>query len=131
MLSFPDDFFFLKLRCRAIQLLPRDVSRCEADLARSGSLLHLSFDRMNVFLKKYFLLRMYLDMASAHARRPQNRAQSSAQRPRPWSWRFGFAPVKAENQSHHYHHRSCGSVSMFCKHFVDIIYVQCIMLWLS
>ena len=80
----PVVFFFLKLRCRWIQLPPpRDVSTGAAVFARSGSLLHLSFDRMNVFVKKYFLLRMYLAMASAHARRPQNLAHSSAHRPRP------------------------------------------------
>jgi len=37
----------------------------------------------NVFFRKYLVLRMYLAMASAELWQPQNRAHSSAHRPRP------------------------------------------------
>ena len=92
-------FFRFRLRCRCNQLLPPaplDFSFEGDDFpaSRSGSLVHFSFDSWkNVFLKKYFLLRMYLAMASALLWQPQNRAHSSAHRPRPLSRRFGFAPV--------------------------------------
>lgn len=61
--------------------------------ARSGSLFHLSRDSRNVFVKKYFLLRMYLAMASAQLWRPQNLAHCSAHSLRPLSRRFGLAPA--------------------------------------
>ncbi len=64
-------------------------------LARiSGSLLHFSRVRIKVFLRKYFLLWTYLEMASAQLCRHVNLAHSSAQSPRPLSRLLGFAAEK-------------------------------------
>ena len=102
-------FFRFKLRWRWIQLAPsRDFAPPTSDEpevaavfrdARSGSLAHLSFDRMNVFVKKYFLLWMYLEMALAQLWQPQKRAHSSAHSPRPWSLRLGLAPAWSTEES--------------------------------
>lgn len=106
-------FLRFRLRWRWIQLPPppppRDLvspsSVVLCDDARSGSLLHLSFERRKAFLKKYFLLCMYLDMASAELWQPQKRAHCSAHRPRPLSRRFGFAPgTECKNQWRIRHH---------------------------
>ncbi len=88
----PRPRFFLKLRCRLIQL-PFGFSHL-LRARMSGSLLHFSRVRRKVFFRKYFLLCTYLEMASAQPCRPVNRAHSSAHRPRPWSRRFGLAPAK-------------------------------------
>ena len=86
----PLPLFFLKLRWRLIQF-PLGFSHLL--LAKiSGSLLHFSRVRINVFLRKYFLLWTYLEMASAHPCLHVKRAHSSAHRPRPWSFLFGLAP---------------------------------------
>ena len=84
--------FFLKLRWRLIQFPLGFSHLLRASI--SGSLLHFSRVRINVFLRKYFLLWTYLEMASAHACLQVNLAHSSAHRPLPWSLLFGLAAGK-------------------------------------
>ena len=85
----PLPFFFLKLRWRLIQFPLGFSSLLRARM--SGSLLHFSRVRINVFLRKYFLLCTYFEMASAQLCLQVNLAHSSAHNPRPLSRRLGLA----------------------------------------
>ncbi len=88
----PLPLFFLKLRCLLIQFPFGFSSLLLAKM--SGSLLHFSRVRINVFLRKYFLLWTYFEMASAQLCRHVNLAHSSAHSPRPLSRLLGFAAEK-------------------------------------
>ena len=97
---FCDVRFRLKLRCRDTQPFAPPVftsfviSLCLPRFHRSGSLDHFSRVMRKVFLRMYFLLCTYLEIAEAQFSLPVNFAHSSAHKLRPWSLRFGLAPGK-------------------------------------